>query len=779
MTVPNLSFRITADLAGFNAGMSQVTSTLRGVADRVRGAFQQSTAQVQTSTATVGTGISTLATRLGGLAVAFAALRSVQAFARISDEATLATARIDGLTGSVEQTRQAQAALFEMSQRLQAGYAEAVSSFSRMLPAVTELGGGVKETTSLTEILLTTAKLSGASATEAAASATQFAQGLASGVLQGDELKSILENNSTLARTLAEGLGVGVGELRRMGEEGKLTADLVANTLLGAYDDIKAKAADLPSTVGGAWTQIRNAFSLFITSVNEGTGVFGSLALVMTEMAKIITIVARAMFSAGEDSDRLRDRKGAQEFAQSVGKAFAWLADVVSAVVRGLVDLTGGLIAVFKAAGTQIGAVGAAITATLRGDFAGAAAIMRDAGETGAAAVARLGTAVGESAARMVLAWTGAGAAYQGYIAALATPASSGDGGGTLTGGGAGTGPGPTDKEIGRQLATELDAIQKAIEAERRRFAIAQEVAQIRTEMDRDRALAAIEAEQRVARHLLETQQITQQQYLEAAMAFEERKYEIRRAAVERQLLLAKAEGRDPAEVERINQQLLALELDYQQRKHAIELEVQQAAGGAGAVGQVAGSAWDAMKQSLGGALESMLTRAKSFGQAMAGVWGNMRAAIVSEIGRILLAKVAAFAKEKLLALAGISASAAKAGAGAAESQASIPYVGPALAVAAMAAIVGAVTGLGSGIKSAAGGYDIPSGINPVTQLHAEEMVLPAEHATTIRELGASGGTQGPPIVLQGVSAGEFLMVARKDLVAVLKSAHRDFEFRG
>ena len=86
-----------------------------------------------------------------------------------------------------------------------------------------------------------------------------------------------------------------------------------------------------------------------------------------------------------------------------------------------------------------------------------------------------------------------------------------------------------------------------------------------------------------------------------------------------------------------------------------------------------------------------------------------------------------------------IGQSAASAGAGAAESQASIPYIGPILAIAAMAAIFAAVMGMKSkasgSTPSAAGGFDIPSGVNPLTQLHEKEMVLPQEQADAVRNM--------------------------------------------
>ena len=49
----------------------------------------------------------------------------------------------------------------------------------------------------------------------------------------------------------------------------------------------------------------------------------------------------------------------------------------------------------------------------------------------------------------------------------------------------------------------------------------------------------------------------------------------------------------------------------------------------------------------------------------------------------------------------------------------------------------------GGASVSAAGGYDVPAGENPVTQLHEKEMVLPAQYADVIRGLAGNGGTAG------------------------------------
>jgi hypothetical protein len=86
-----------------------------------------------------------------------------------------------------------------------------------------------------------------------------------------------------------------------------------------------------------------------------------------------------------------------------------------------------------------------------------------------------------------------------------------------------------------------------------------------------------------------------------------------------------------------------------------------------------------------------------------------------------------------------VNKNAAVAASGGAAAMASIPYVGPALAVAAAAEMLALCEGFQS-LAVAAGGFDVPAGFNPLTQLHAEEMVLPADLAKNVRNMTGGGG---------------------------------------
>lgn len=118
--------------------------------------------------------------------------------------------------------------------------------------------------------------------------------------------------------------------------------------------------------------------------------------------------------------------------------------------------------------------------------------------------------------------------------------------------------------------------------------------------------------------------------------------------------------------------------------------------------------------------------------------------------------------------------------AGAFKAMVSIPYIGPVLAVAAGASALALVGGLAGKIKSARGGYDIPSGVNPVTQLHEEEMVLPKQHANTIRALGKSmsgGGMEQPAMAGDGGGMASINIQAwdSRDVKRFMKSHGREF----
>lgn len=328
-------------------------------------------------------------------------------------------------------------------------------------------------------------------------------------------------------------------------------------------------------------------------------------------------------------------------------------------------------------------------------------------------------------------------------------------------------------------------------------------------------ALGEVEARRAAAQAALNAEQITKIEMAQLEQQFEQQRYDIQRTALEERLRLAELDpNMSPAELARIKNQLLELEQQHEVRRIQLHGQMAQAQREAA---EESGRIWESLGDRMGGlwdkGIQAMMNGTLRWNNALRAIGAEMAGWFASEVvgaqvktwlaghAKMLAAKLGFIAQEQIMNAAGsaatvatktgeatavIYANAAEAGSGAAASLASIPIAGPALALAAMATVFAAVSGLGKGLKSASGGYDIPKGLNPLTQLHAEEMVLPAQYANVIRSLAANGGIEGGGApaqnfhisvnALDGASVRRFLVDNRMAVADALKAAARDFK---
>lgn len=330
-----------------------------------------------------------------------------------------------------------------------------------------------------------------------------------------------------------------------------------------------------------------------------------------------------------------------------------------------------------------------------------------------------------------------------------------------------------------------------------------------------------LEMEKDAADQALADGRISQLERLDMEIEFENRRYQIAYDALQERIALAE---QDPTysqtAIDKLKAQMGELgqghertqaknegKRENQRRKDAPNVMEMLQDGGK--------NVWQQAQQQMSQAFTAMLTRAQSFRQAMGGVFSSIRQTFVQEmVSKPLAALVGRFAKEGAMWLANgtrqiaaqtatsaavtgikkvettenVGMNAIQAAAEAFKAMAGIPYVGPILAVgaaaAAMAAVYGLMSGMGGGgsststtttrIPSAAGGWDIPAGINPLTQLHENEMVLPAEHAQTIREMAGQQGGSDSTIIINS-TGGDF--IHKNDLAKLLRQMKRDFKF--
>ncbi|WP_299760316.1 tape measure protein, partial [Ramlibacter sp.] len=161
-----------------------------------------------------------------GVAILAAALMTLKA-AKLADEFRLLSSRVEIATGSVEAGSVAFGALVAISQRTSTSLSANITLFTRLNSSMQAMGGTQEDTLRLTELVAKAMRVSGASVQETASTMRQFGQAMGKGQLNGDELTSLMENSEYLARKLAQGLGVPVGALKDLGEQGKLTSDAI------------------------------------------------------------------------------------------------------------------------------------------------------------------------------------------------------------------------------------------------------------------------------------------------------------------------------------------------------------------------------------------------------------------------------------------------------------------------------------------------------------------------------------------------------------------------
>ena len=129
-------------------------------------------------------------------------------------------------------------------------------------------------------------KAGGASATEASAGILQLGQALSAGLLQGDELRSIRENAPLIAQAIADEMGTTVGELKKLGAEGKITGDILYKALISASDGIDAAFAQSIPTIADSFNNLRTAVIRFVGDVDDVVGGSEAVAKALTALEK-------------------------------------------------------------------------------------------------------------------------------------------------------------------------------------------------------------------------------------------------------------------------------------------------------------------------------------------------------------------------------------------------------------------------------------------------------------------------------------------------------------
>ena len=206
------------------------------------------------------------------LAASYISIQGLKKAVDLSDSLVSMRARLDRMNDGLQTTQELETMIYQSAQRSRGSFTDTMGLVSQLGTMAGDAFSSSKEIVQFAEQLNKQLALSGASGSSAQAAILQLEQGLASGVLRGDELNSVMEQAPALAKSIADYMQVSVGKLREMGSQGQITADIVKNALFAAAKDTNAEFEKTPMTWAQVWTVASNtavrALDPLLTAIN-------------------------------------------------------------------------------------------------------------------------------------------------------------------------------------------------------------------------------------------------------------------------------------------------------------------------------------------------------------------------------------------------------------------------------------------------------------------------------------------------------------------------------
>ncbi|NBN45806.1 tape measure protein [Proteus sp. G2626] len=194
--------------------------------------------------------------------------------------------------------------VFDISQATRSSLDATATLYARLERGTREYNTSAADLAKLTSIINQGFIVSGATAQEAENAIIQLSQGIASGVLRGEEFNSVAEQGSRLMVALADSLGVSIGQLRKMAAEGKLTTDVVVKGLLSQGDAVGKEFAKTTRTMSQSFQEAGNNLTKFLgenTTIKSTISAFSDAVITVSknldELSSVLTVIAAVVGS--------------------------------------------------------------------------------------------------------------------------------------------------------------------------------------------------------------------------------------------------------------------------------------------------------------------------------------------------------------------------------------------------------------------------------------------------------------------------------------------------
>lgn len=256
----------------------------------------------------------------------------------MSDDYANMNARLNMINDGMQSTNELQKSIFTSAQRTGSAYTEMANGVAKMRMQAGDVFQNNGETIAFLETMNKSFVVGGASIEEQKSAMMQLTQAMASGKLQGDELRSLAETSPALIQAIANKLGVTRGEVKKLGADGKITADIVKTAMLEASETIDQQFKNMPLTWGRAWQNFIN----FVTKAFEPLSIKINQIVNSAEFQQFASMVASAIQFVINALIVLMDIIGA--VWSKIGPVIKWIADNWSIIAPIVMAVAGAML---------------------------------------------------------------------------------------------------------------------------------------------------------------------------------------------------------------------------------------------------------------------------------------------------------------------------------------------------------------------------------------------------------------------------------------------------
>ena len=271
-----------------------IAAEMQAIEDEIYGITKQSE-QANKKQKELATSMKKTTTQANLLSRAFHFLGGYIAVSKLSqyaDEWTQIKSTLSVITENDKQRLEVQEKLFRLSQSTRTATKETVDLFTKLTMNAESLNLSQEKRLELTELINKALIAGGGGTEENKRVLLQFGQALGVGRFQGQDLKSILQNNIGFAKTIAEGLGVDVGKLTEMGAKGELTSEKVVNAIFKQQDAIDRKFRKTSLTIKQSIQMVNDSFLRLVGRTDEAFGISSKVAKGLELIAENIKLIA-------------------------------------------------------------------------------------------------------------------------------------------------------------------------------------------------------------------------------------------------------------------------------------------------------------------------------------------------------------------------------------------------------------------------------------------------------------------------------------------------------